>query len=188
MRNKPNLRLDISQSEPSPPAKTEVRKKINYKEHTNYVDLVRNLRNPTTARLINQWTETGRKVGKLVSVPPNQDHNMSRGRKSTPKVLNHKRAFEEDKSDSFDNSMDEDVYSDEDIEEQVKANQYISAALKAGILKPTEFSTEHSASEDSGPEAEQGQRSKETHTNEGTNKEWEAMCAALEESDKKCSF
>ena len=66
---KPKLTLDISQINSAPPNESPRPAKPNGRSHTNYVDLVRQLRNPATAEPITKWMETGRVAGRPLGSP-----------------------------------------------------------------------------------------------------------------------
>ncbi|KAJ8118931.1 hypothetical protein OPT61_g194 [Boeremia exigua] len=93
MRKKPSLKIDVSLVDP--PSRTESgSQKSKGREHTNYVDLVRQLRNPTAAGSIVSWMETGRAVGRPIST------SSILQKPSTPQRLEPKSMVEDTKASS----------------------------------------------------------------------------------------
>lgn len=143
MGKKPNLQLDISQVTLNAPVKSIAREKSHDKEHTHYIDLVRNLRRPETAGPIIRWMETGR-VGDQPYSSLSLEQKSVRPRRESRilKTQEHERVVEADGSGSQTKSMSEDVYSgedsysDEEMEKKVKENREFFQALQAGVLKP----------------------------------------------------
>ncbi|KAF2626697.1 hypothetical protein BU25DRAFT_411666 [Macroventuria anomochaeta] len=107
MGRKPALFLDISQINSTP--LTNAKSSQNPKQHTNYIDLVTKLRNPTAAEPINKWMTTDRVVGRPIGASSPKQKLVKPWRRDScePEVTTeaYENFFEEAMSGSLSGSM-----------------------------------------------------------------------------------
>ena len=127
VKRKPNLTLDVSQINSAPPKKSPPRDRPDGRKHTDYVDLVRQLRNP--AGSVPLTMETGRPVGRSLGASMPKQKPVTPKKPKTP-VQEYENYFDEDLSGSLSVSVSGPVYDDEEMAKKVQENQGFLETLK----------------------------------------------------------